>query len=108
MSTQVSFPQRIMQVLSRGFERAAQMRTRRYLIGLSDRSLEDMGFSRDPLAQGANAWPWHLRDASHGKFGSTAATPGFDNGAQAAQQDRRSVDKAVRFNRRHDDAKLAA
>ena len=33
-------------------------KTRRVLLTMSDRQLEDVGISRDLLAQGASAWPW--------------------------------------------------
>lgn len=104
MSTEASFLQRIMQSLSRAFERSAQARTRRYLLGQSDRALADMGFSRELLEQGAKAWPWRLTDDTQGEFRLAAATAQDKD----ADSDRRNAFKAIQFNRRHSDAKLAA
>ena len=39
-------------------ERKARVDIRQHLRGLSDRHLEDMGFSRELLDQGPKAWPW--------------------------------------------------
>ena len=41
-------------------------RLRRHLLGLSDRTLEDAGFSRELLESGADAWPWRAQAEDHG------------------------------------------
>ena len=58
MTTNMNPLKRIMQSLTGALERSAQTRTREYLLGLSDRHLDDMGLSRELLKQGPNAWPW--------------------------------------------------
>ena len=35
-------------------------RLRTQLLGMTDRQLEDYGFSRDALLQGISAWPWRV------------------------------------------------
>lgn len=36
-----------------------KMKTRQVLLQCSNRTLEDLGISRDLLDQGIKAWPWH-------------------------------------------------
>jgi len=62
MSTRKTFFQRIMEFS----ERVAHERTRRYLVSLDDRTLADMGFSRELLEQGAQAWPWRVPEVTYG------------------------------------------
>ena len=42
------------------FEQAAHQRVARELLKLTDKQLEDIGFSRQKLQQGAAAYPWRL------------------------------------------------
>ena len=39
-------------------EMAGRAKTLAHLEGLSDRTLEDLGFSRALMSQGVQAWPW--------------------------------------------------
>jgi uncharacterized protein YjiS (DUF1127 family) len=64
MTTNTNFLTRMMQVLTDALERNAHQRTREYLLGLSDRHLDDMGLSRELLKQGPKAWPWSKPDES--------------------------------------------
>jgi len=52
-------------------ELAAKKQTRDYLLSLSDRLLEDAGFSRPLLEQGLNAWPWRTKEFQQ-SFGEPA------------------------------------
>jgi uncharacterized protein YjiS (DUF1127 family) len=40
--------------------RSSKSRLRLQLLGMSDRQLQDFGFSRDSLQEGISAWPWRL------------------------------------------------
>ncbi len=112
MSSTMTFLKRIMNVLTDARERNAQKHTRRYLLGLSDRNLEDMGFSRELLEQGLNGWPWRTAEEPLGVPGLSTAMRqrNTDNGAQPANDDRghRDIGQAVGFNRPDSDRKLAA
>ncbi|MDO6460036.1 DUF1127 domain-containing protein [Granulosicoccaceae sp. 1_MG-2023] len=44
------------------FETVGRERARRELLNLSDRYLEDLGFSRALLQEGAEAWPWRTEE----------------------------------------------
>lgn len=39
-------------------EMAGRAKTLAHLEGLSDRTLDDLGFSRTLMSQGVSAWPW--------------------------------------------------
>ena len=54
MSNKLTFLGRIRHAL----ERSAELRARQYLLGLSDRHLDDLGLSRKLIEQGPDAWPW--------------------------------------------------
>jgi uncharacterized protein YjiS (DUF1127 family) len=56
-------------------ERAVKTRVRQHLLGFSDRQLEDMGFSRDQLAQGLKSWPWRATVETYGTTASLPRTP---------------------------------
>jgi uncharacterized protein YjiS (DUF1127 family) len=109
MSTRTTFFQRIMQFMSISIERAAHERTRRYLVGLDDRTLEDMGFSRELLEQGSKAWPWRVPGAPDGADRLQAYIRDFSPEAepQAAVPSPR-IEPAVRFTQPDLDAKKAA
>ncbi len=38
----------------------SKSRLRQQLLGMSDRQLEDFGFSRDLIIEGVSAWPWRM------------------------------------------------
>ena len=46
--------------LRASFERVGRARLRRELLKYDARTLEDMGFSRELLEAGTDAWPWRL------------------------------------------------
>ena len=53
------------------FERAGRARLRRELLKHDERTLEDMGFSRELLEAGVGSWPWRLEaEASIGYIGN--------------------------------------
>lgn len=60
MKTRSTFFERFSKVLIDAREHAVRRRVRQYLRGLTDRQLEDMGFSRALLEQGPKAWPWRV------------------------------------------------
>lgn len=60
-------------------EKVAKQRALSELMKMSDRVLEDAGFSRELLIQGAKAWPWRasektdsLPPLNSGSLGTTA------------------------------------
>ena len=73
MNTQPTFLARITTALIDAREHAVRRRIRQHLRGLSDRQLEDMGFSRALLEQGSKAWPWRESDDLHGGSNLAAA-----------------------------------
>lgn len=50
--------QKLLSFLYRGIVYGQKERVRRELLQRSDRSLIDLGFSRQKLEQGVAAWPW--------------------------------------------------
>ena len=44
---------------------AGYARTAKELLKLSDRQLEDIGFSRDLLKRGVSAYPWREQEITH-------------------------------------------
>ena len=58
MKTKLSISQRI----KRAIEIAGRHRVRNQLLAMSDRSLEDIGFSRALLEKGVDAWPWRVEE----------------------------------------------
>lgn len=94
MSNRGSFLKRVVNRLIEARERGVQRHVRQYLRGLSDRQLEDMGFSRELLEQGPQAWPWR---APVGASATSAWGHGRnrDGIAQAADYVRRDREQAV-------------
>lgn len=112
MTTTMNYLKRIMHALIDALERSAQKRTREYLLGLSDRHLDDMGLSRELLKQGPEAWPWRKSDDPLVTSWMPAAlhVPDTDSEALPEYADRRrpDIEQTVHFNRRDADTKLAA
>ena len=108
MSTNMTFLKRIMHSLTTAMERSAQNRTRQYLLGLTDRHLEDMGLSRELIKQGPKAWPWRAPDESPIPLRLQALDT--DSNAQPADHDRarRGIEHAVGLTHPGTDTKLAA
>lgn len=112
MTTIMNYLKRIMHALTDALERSAQQRTREYLLGLSDRHLDDMGLSRELLKQGPKAWPWRKSGDLIVASLMPAATDEFntDVDAQSEYADRRrpALEQAALGGRRTNDTKLAA
>lgn len=105
MSTRKTFFQRIMQFS----ERVAHERTRKYLVGLNDRTLAELGFSRELLEQGANAWPWRVPGATYGTDGLQAYIRAFSSNAEPQERVRSPrIEPAVRLTPPDFDTKKAA
>ena len=51
--------------ISKYLEQHALRRTREVLLSMSDRQLEDVGFSRDLLSRGVSYWPWREETADN-------------------------------------------
>lgn len=112
MKTTMTFIKRIMNALIDARERSAQKRTGQYLLGLSDRYLEDIGFSRELLEQGPKAWPWRAPQEPLGTPKLIAAMRGLNTDSEAQptdlERDRRGIEEAVRLNLPDTGTKLAA
>lgn len=112
MTTNMNPLKRIMQSLTGALERSAQTRTREYLLGLSDRHLDDMGLSRQLLKQGPSAWPWRkLSDPLVAALMPVATDElNTDSEVQSEYLDRRrpALEQAALGGRRTNDTKLAA
>ena len=108
MSTNVTFLKRIMHSLTTALERSAQNRTRQYLLGLTDRHLEDMGLSRELIKQGPKAWPW--RAPNEPPIPLRLQSLDTDSGAQPAghNRGRHGIEHATGLNVPGTDTKLAA
>ena len=78
MTKKASFLERVMNTLIEARERKARVDIYQHLRGLSDRHLEDMGFSRDLINQGPKAWPWHAPVEPHGAPKLATAMKGAD------------------------------
>lgn len=52
-------------------EMAGRAKTLAHLEGLSDRTLQDLGFSRTLMSQGVHAWPWKADQSITGETAST-------------------------------------
>jgi uncharacterized protein YjiS (DUF1127 family) len=83
MTKLMDYVTRGMSLVLEARERAVKTRVRQHLLGFSDRQLEDMGFSRDQLAQGLKSWPWRATVETYGTTASLPRTPS----ATAAQTD---------------------
>lgn len=55
------------------FERAAHQRLARNLLTLTDKQLEDIGFSRQELQKGADGYPWREENSSMTEKGRIAS-----------------------------------
>ena len=112
MTTTMNSLKRIMHALIDALERSAQKRTREYLLGLSDRHLDDMGLSRELLKQGPDAWTWRKTGDPLVTSSMPAALHELKTDSEVLPEyvDRRrpDIEQPVHFNRRDTDTKLAA
>lgn len=88
----MSFFKTIKNVLSSSIEASGRRKTLNYLNSLSDRTLDDLGFSRALLSQGVEGWPWRIEAIS----GPTTNT-----------QDTSAIEAAIRELTAYNDAELA-
>lgn len=58
--------------LFNAMEMAGRAKTLAHLEGLSDRTLNDLGFSRSLMRQGVSAWPWKKEQEIAGFDGETS------------------------------------
>jgi uncharacterized protein YjiS (DUF1127 family) len=58
----MSFLTKLSSKISAAFELSGRSKTLSYLNTLSDANLEDLGFSRELMAQGVAAYPWKAQD----------------------------------------------
>jgi len=109
MSNKASFLKSIVDDLITARERSVRLRIRQQLGGLSDRQLADMGFSRELLEQGSEAWPWRAPVKPHGAPMLAAAMKGLnaDSEIQPADHNHGRPGNAQADQFRTDD-KLAA
>ena len=72
--------------------RLANVKTRRILLQLDDRVLQDAGISRELLLSGVSAWPWRIEETvntplqlvTQNVLSDDASTAGPDSGFQRA------------------------
>ena len=93
--------------------KSSKSRLRVQLLGMSDRQLEDFGFSRDSLLQGITAWPWRLDSVADAVAAGTslkaegiAAAPTVTQIAPA-KVSRKSIRQAVKELSSYSDRELA-
>lgn len=82
MATATGFFSRLAEAL----ETVGRERARRELLNLNDRYLEDLGFSRELLEEGVNAWPWRVSaEQEHYTHPAPAAADRFVDHAPLAK-----------------------
>ena len=84
-----------MNTLIEARERKARVDIRQHLRGLSDRHLEDMGFSRDLIDQGPKAWPWRTPVEPQGAPMLATAMKGRNTEGQARQPNQTGADEKL-------------
>jgi len=93
--------------------RSAQARLAQQLLGLSDRQLEDYGFSRELLMEGASAWPWRMDSVADAvSVGANLKSEGLTTAPEVVQVaapkvTKRSIRKAVKELNGYSDRELA-
>ncbi len=81
---------------------SGKVRTRQQLLRMSDRQLEDFGFSKALLLDGVKAWPWRTETDSGNALQSVIATA-----AAKPEQPRRVVNQAINELSAYSDRELA-
>ena len=79
-----------------------KVRARQELLRMSNRQLEDFGFSKTLLLDGVKAWPWRT-DADYGD----EMQAGFAAAAAKPEQNRRVVNQAINELSAYSDRELA-
>lgn len=82
--------------------RNGKARARQELLRMSDRQLEDFGFSKALLLDGVSAWPWRTETDSGNALNAVVATA-----AAKPQQPRRVVNQAINELSAYSDRELA-
>jgi hypothetical protein len=95
MTNKTNFLERVMKTLIEARERKARVDIHQHLSGLSDRHLEDMGFSRDLINQGPKAWPWHAPVEPQGAPMLAAAMQGRNTESQVQQPNQTGADEKL-------------
>lgn len=92
---------------------SSKSRLRTQLLGMSDRQLEDYGFSRDALLQGISAWPWRVDGVADAiSAGTSLHAEGLTDApvitqVAPAKISRKSIRKAVKELNSYSDRELA-
>lgn len=91
----------------------SKSRLRQQLLGMSDRQLQDFGFSRAMLIEGVSAWPWRIDAVADAVSAGTdlkkeglVAAPVVSQIA-APKVSRRKIRKAVKELNSYSDRELA-
>ena len=92
----------IKNALVKASEHNGKVRARQELLRMSDRQLEDFGFSKVLLMDGVKAWPWRT-DSDY----SDEMQAGFAAAAVKPEQDHRVVNQAISELRAYSDRELA-
>ena len=88
----MSYFKTIKNALSSSIEAYGRRKTLNYLNTLSERTLDDLGFSRTLLSQGVEGWPWRTEVIS---------------GPTTNAQDTSAIEAAIRELTAYNDAELA-
>lgn len=88
--------------------RIGKIRAREQLLTMSDRQLEDAGFSKQLLLQGVSAWPWRSEQTEAGSALKLAVVPAVGQVAQGSVSfDDRTIDRAIKELNSYSDRELA-
>lgn len=88
----MSYFKTIKNALSSSIEAYGRRKTLNYLNTLSDRTLDDLGFSRALLSQGVEGWPWRAEAISN---------------TTSNAQDASAIEAAIKELTAYNDAELA-
>lgn len=104
---------KVKQVFLEAAMRSSKSRVRLQLLGMSDRQLNDYGFSRDALMEGISAWPWRTDGVADAvAVGSSLQAEGLTvvpamTQVAPAKMSRSSIRKAVKELSAYSDRELA-
>ena len=98
----MSFFNNFKNAIIKASEHNGKVRARQELLRMSDRQLEDFGFSKALLIDGVKAWPWRT-DADY----SDEMQAGFAAAAAKPEQNRRVVNQAINELSAYSDRELA-
>ncbi len=91
----------------------SKSRLRQQLLGMSDRQLQDFGFSREMLIEGVSAWPWRIDTVADAVAAGTDLTKEGISVAPVVSQiatpkvSKRKIRKAVKELSSYSDRELA-